>query len=391
MAEFIVCQVMPQFGTGTGTGRALGGWTECLAMVGIKQRVLASDSGDRRAPAPEVDVRSIGTPISIRNLQAQLREAVADCAVIHFHGAFSPLLTAIVATALFMRRRKPVQERNLKFFLTPHGALSEHVFRSGRIKKFLYWHLVDRWLFAKLDGVICNTPRETRELQKRLPGMHVWIVPLPLDKPARLQNGSVPERVPRETSEVLLCTVGRYDIYTKGLDLLIEAVQQLNRRGCQVRLRCIGYGPGGGVENLRGFVRQVDATDYVDCVGPMYGKEKQAKIAECDIYCIPSRYESFGLSIIEGLYSGIPVLIGEGACISDLMSERAGILIVPPDPNAWTEAILETLQEPSRNMQVALQERETLSRTYSSSNVGALLRNSYLEVSSEASRSEGAM
>jgi glycosyltransferase involved in cell wall biosynthesis len=376
---------MPQYGTETGTGQALNRWTESLARAGMKQRVLASASGDRKAQVAGVDVRLTAAPIAVRGLYTQIRDAVTECAVIHFHGAFSPSLSFVVAMALFVRWRRSrgaAVDGGLKLFLTPHGALSKHVFSTERLKKFLYWQFVDRWLFARLDGVICNSPRETREVEERLPGTRVWTVPLVVDKPVGLWCDSVLLKEQQKSDDILLCTVGRYDIHTKGLDLLIEAVLQLNRQGHAVRLRCIGYDRDGAAKSLSNFVQQMGAADHVDCLGPMYGQEKEAVVAQCDVYCVPSRYESFGMSIIEGLYSGIPVLIGEGACVSGFMSDEAAILNVPPDPNAWAKAILKTFEEPMRNMEVAQRERESLSKRLSSTNVGVLLKNCYVEASS---------
>ena len=53
----------------------------------------------------------------------------------------------------------------------------------------------------------------------------------------------------------------------------------------------------------------------------------------------PSRYEGFGLPVLEAMASGTPVLASRAASIPEVLGET-GILLNPDEPTAWADAIV---------------------------------------------------
>ena len=269
-----------------------------------------------------------------------------------------------------------MQGRRLAIILTPHGALSNYVFSKKPIQKYLYWNIIDQWIFRALDCIVCNTPIEKQQIEQRLKKINCHVVPLEIysenQKVVKILDNHNLNSIP------ILCTVGRYDIVIKGLDIIIQAVVALNRGGTQVKLRCIGYDRGGGVAALQKLVDDLDARDYVDCTGPKYGEEKDQLISESDIFCMPSRYESFSYSLMEGLASGLPVLVGSGACVTSyLNAEQKKLLVVEPAIEEWIKAIQNVLTDRESNRNCAGKAFAELQVKCSRSNVGDALRSIY--------------
>ena len=95
----------------------------------------------------------------------------------------------------------------------------------------------------------------------------------------------------------------------KDLTILFEAFRILNRRGTY-QLYIVGDGPLR-LQTER-FVRSTAHTVYTGIIP--YGERLAELYATADVLALPSRNETFGLTILEALASGIPVVaMNQGA------------------------------------------------------------------------------
>lgn len=297
--------------------------------------------------------------------------------LVHLHGGFDIKLSAIYLILTLERFFRSFTGRRLQILLTPHGALSHQVFTRSSWKKNLYWHFLDRVLTKQIDLAICTTPREARELSQLMPHIRTEVVPLVIDSKKSAKPAHGEKSGPRANPPVL-CTLGRYDINMKGLDLLIEAVKRLNSEGLPVKLRCIGYDRNHGTQVLDDFVKSVGAEDLVECAGPKFGEEKERAIQECDLFCMSSRYESFSYALMEGLESGLPVLVGSGACVTSFFNdEQKREMVVTPEINAWATAIRRLLANPNANRLCVSTALENLRNRCAPDRVGESLKRIY--------------
>ncbi|HEY8546689.1 MAG TPA: glycosyltransferase family 1 protein [Acidimicrobiales bacterium] len=56
----------------------------------------------------------------------------------------------------------------------------------------------------------------------------------------------------------------------------------------------------------------------------------------------PSRYEGFGLPVLEAMALGTPVIAADSTALPEVVGP-AGVLVPPDDPDSWTDAMLEAL------------------------------------------------
>jgi glycosyltransferase involved in cell wall biosynthesis len=67
----------------------------------------------------------------------------------------------------------------------------------------------------------------------------------------------------------------------------------------------------------------------------------------CHLCLVPSRYEGFGLPALEAMSAGAPVIAGSGGALPEVVG-RAGVLVDPEDPGAFSRAIEELDRDPDR-------------------------------------------
>ena len=81
-------------------------------------------------------------------------------------------------------------------------------------------------------------------------------------------------------------------------------------------------------------------------MGWLSNKELQSIAAESRFGIFPSRIESFGLSVVEAMAAGLPVIAARGGAVAENIEEGlTGRLVPVNDPDALTEAILSLLED----------------------------------------------
>jgi glycosyltransferase involved in cell wall biosynthesis len=90
----------------------------------------------------------------------------------------------------------------------------------------------------------------------------------------------------------------------KGFDLLIDAFAALADRHPEWTLRI--YGRGGERANLQARIEEHGLKDRIKLMGAVAPLDEAR--AEAAIGVVPSRFEPFGLVIVEAMAAGLPVL-----------------------------------------------------------------------------------
>jgi D-inositol-3-phosphate glycosyltransferase len=135
---------------------------------------------------------------------------------------------------------------------------------------------------------------------------------------------------------------------SKRIDLVIRACHRLASIVPEVPWRLIVAGDGDPavVESLKALSASGDAATRIEFRGWVSGAEKQALLAGALLLAAPSHQESFGLSLVEAMASGVPVLTSTEIDLAvDIEDARAG-WVVNPAPDALARALEEALRNP---------------------------------------------
>jgi glycosyltransferase involved in cell wall biosynthesis len=118
--------------------------------------------------------------------------------------------------------------------------------------------------------------------------------------------------------------LGRLDP-NKRVDLTMEAAAPMLGDKCKILV----IGRGEDQPRLEAAAKRLGVTDHVIFGG--YQSDTTAMLAAFDLYVAASLQETFGLSVLEALASGLPVLYTACPALDGIQTERARMVAGTPD------------------------------------------------------------
>ena len=160
---------------------------------------------------------------------------------------------------------------------------------------------------------------------------NVTVLPNPLGlKP----SNSVPPK-----KKIILAS-GRLNAWhVKGFDLLIESWGRICKSYPDWTLRIVGGGSKESVHIIKSLINKANCTEQVELVG--YSKNIQAQYQESSIFVLSSRYEGFGMVLIEAMSQGCACIACDfrGRQSEIIRNEHEGVICPIDDVNALSVAI----------------------------------------------------
>jgi glycosyltransferase involved in cell wall biosynthesis len=268
-----------------------------------------------------------------------LRKQRCDVAHVHYYPQFAALI----------KRLNP----DLRVVLHMHGEWLTQV-------KFS--HLSAR--LSKIDLVISCSEFVTEAIRKRFPTIanHCLTVPMGVS-PDVFSSGWKIHQAEDVFQRRLLC-VGRISP-EKGTHVLLDAFELIVRQYPDATLTVVGpewIAPREDITDLclgkeivdslepfyrDGYLNQLKqklspaAAKQVKFVGLTAHGDIPKFYESADIYVSPSLYESFGVSILEAMVAGVPVVSTRIGAVPELISDgRSGLVVGTADPSDIADAVL---------------------------------------------------
>jgi glycosyltransferase involved in cell wall biosynthesis len=202
--------------------------------------------------------------------------------------------------------------------------------RRTRVAFALFRHLVAR----RVPGVLAvsHALRDAAAAGVAVHARRVEFVP----NPVRDLTAGHPERT-AHTERFRLLAVGRLS-RQKGQDILLRALAIARPDLPPTVLTLVGNGPEE--DALRRLADELGITDIVDFAG--YSSDPAAHFRDADCFVLASRWEGFGVVLVEALQFGLPLVaadceFGPSDVITD---DRIGTLVAPEDPTALAKGLV---------------------------------------------------
>lgn len=181
-----------------------------------------------------------------------------------------------------------------------------------------------------------------------------------------LERFSTPEKSIRLAGHPSLLYFGGL-LERKGVDVLVRAVAKAKSVLPGIKLHLVGTG------NFCEYLRLLSAHEKIEKDVVFWGYADRPSVSRyykgADICVFPSRYEPFGIVVLEALASGKPVIASNVGGIPDIISDgKNGILVEPNDPEALSRDIITLSQDSALMKRLSANAVETATR-YSWKNI----------------------
>ncbi|MCF0145940.1 MAG: glycosyltransferase family 4 protein [Eubacterium sp.] len=197
-----------------------------------------------------------------------------------------------------------------------------HYFTSNRkIGKWLAEHF-SRIILRKADYAIVPSRKIEIMLQGYKVKTPMSVIPSGLDLRkydvlmTEKERNSMREKVGLKKDDIVLLFLGRM-AYEKNIDELIRLIQK--QSDPRVKLLLVGDGPYRG--QLEEKVKKLNLTERVIFTGMVPADEVCRYYQLGDIFSSASRSETQGLTFMEGMASGLPLLCRDDPCLAEVVVE----------------------------------------------------------------------
>jgi len=149
----------------------------------------------------------------------------------------------------------------------------------------------------------------------------------------------------------------------KGIDLLVEAFSQIRSKMGNVKLVIAGP-DGGDLSQIQQQIRELHIEEYVLFTGPLYDKDKLEAYIDADVFVLPSRYDSFGNSLMEAWMCSLPVIVTKNCCISSFIKNSDAGIVVDFDPVQIKDKILDLLNNEEKRKKLGMNGKKLVQENF---------------------------
>lgn len=309
-------------------------------------KVISSDSCKERLKFPNgrYDVNVDGIKVDyFRNLSNKfklktmldtplaapfkIRNDIKGYDIIHIH---EHRQTLAIFASYFARKN------NIPYVVQAHGSVLPFFQKEGL--KNIFDKVFGFKILHNASCVFALTEVEKEQyLKMGVDEDKIEIVPLGinLDEYENLPDyGEFRSKFNIDEKDKLILFVGRiHEI--KGLGLLIDSFNDLINQhdeknslediGCfSIKLAIVGPDDGYLVK-LQDKIKEYSLENNVIITGPLYKEEKQEALVDCDLFVMPSKYESFTTSGLEAMACSKPLVLTKNNHIHDWVDGNVGL------------------------------------------------------------------
>ncbi len=229
------------------------------------------------------------------------------------------------------------ERTGIPYVITEHATLFE--LHRDQISRSNDQHI--RQAFGKAAKVICVSRAFAKKISEYRASDDLEVIGNVVD----FEQFGLCDNEPRSGMRFLtVCYMNTEDqLRKKGVDVLLRAWKDFS--GKQPAAKLVIGGDGPARQKAMEWCREYGVEPSVDFIGALSREQVAARMQACDVFVLPSRYETFGVVYIEAMACGKPVIAAANGGPDDFVTEDNGILIPPDDTGRLVQAMEQMVQK----------------------------------------------
>ncbi|MBK2110034.1 glycosyltransferase [Francisella tularensis] len=214
----------------------------------------------------------------------------------------------------FIKIAKELRRLDIPYIIYPRGAFTKKALARKWFKKALARKVFFNKFVKYAKAIVYLTDNEKKESKNNFIVNNNYIIPNGVNIKGLSTDICV------NTKNIIF--MGRLDPYTKGLDILLDAILLIKDK-----IRSNGfvfnfYGsdfPIGGKYKLITKINKYKINDIVNLNDPVYGNDKENILRRAGYFIAPSRFEGLPMAILDALSYGVPVFLTKETNLLDVV------------------------------------------------------------------------
>ncbi len=294
------------------------------------------------------------TVVSYKGSKARWGERVIEAPNLKFKGLRG--VSFILGATEILRREKP------DLIISHYASTSGISGLLSGLNYFVVFHGSELRLPKALSKIAASRSRAvicvSNWLRERLESSGIGVdAVIPGGVESELFASLPPKEVARERLGIegnIVLSVGSL-VRAKGFDLIPEVAKIVNSK---LRASFLIVGGGPEEEVIRRRAREEGVEDRVILVGKRSYEETAIYYRAADLLLHPARYEGYGLTALESLAAGTPVVATDTGGVRDAVIDGVDGFLVVRDARAIAEGVIHLLQDDKLREEMGRKGRE---------------------------------
>lgn len=308
-------------------------------------------------------------------LKKTLENTLPSFDLVHIHSVW--LYPTLIASRLCRRFKIP-------YLLSPCGALDPYGMRQRGLLKKLYGFFIERFSLIHAGRIHFTSPLEaSRAFRFGTKTPHA-VIPCSIgyETIPKTTPGDFRKNHPEIGNRSILLFLGRMHL-KKRPDLLAYMLEKIP---CKENLHLVFVGPDeGAAKSVKTALKRTGLLDHATFVPTLSGGEKWACYRDSHLFLLPSRDENFGITVLEAMAAGLPVMISPEVGIAAWVARNRCGKVEPVNSKQWADALISMLENPSELNSMGKAGQQLAKTVFSTTEVSKQIRDLYQDILRESS------